>query len=361
MATFGTTQQVGTFNPGTTQEEDQAALNDFLNSGGINNSFGELSSGSDKIQNLSELGDPTKLVPPSDLSGLTTNLTGIGSKFKDMGAGTVIDASAAENTFGKLETVQTPITDSSYSSMGGMIDSAKSQMSPMVGTGTGSGGLPTVRDFIHPVAGGSVYDDIAANGLNATNLAELDSLLDNATDLRSKAGIDLSSPPPQTLGTTMNFGTSLHKWGADMSEGGIGNSLREMADTSTSEGEALAASLAEGRNNAVLSANGIGPIQTNPFAGLPSQEPSDPNQGAKLFGGSPSSEPVSTSSASGFSQQGGSFGSGQIQGQTGTGLEGLNQTLSGDYDTSGMAADQAKLDDFTSSGGLDNAFNQLNR
>lgn len=290
--------------------------------------------GSGQVQNLADLGNPEKLVPPSELSGLNVDLKGIGSKFKDMGAGTVSDCNAASDTFAKLETVQTPLTDSSYSSMGGMISSAKSQMAPMVGTGSGTGGTPNVRDFVHPVCGASVYDDIVANGLNATNLQELDDLLDNATDLQTKAGIDLSSPPPQTLGTTMNFGTSLHKWGADMSEGGIGNSLRSMADTSTAEGEALAASLAEGRNNAVLEANGMGPIQTNPFAGLPSQEPSDPNQGAKLFSGGPSSEPVTPSYLSGsYSTQGGSFGSGQIEGQVGTGTAGLNQTLEGPVDT----------------------------
>ena len=43
--------------------------------------------------------------------------------------------------------------------------------------------------------------------------------------------------------------------------------------------------MAEGQNNKVLQVNGMGPLKTNPFEGLPSQDPAEPNAGAKLLGG----------------------------------------------------------------------------
>jgi hypothetical protein len=74
-----------------------------------------------------------------------------------------------------------------------------------------------------------------------------------------------------------------------MSEGGLGSILKSMANTSTKYGEAVKASLAEGRNNDLLGANGMGPLKTNPFEGLPAYAGDDSsistNAAAKLLGG----------------------------------------------------------------------------
>jgi hypothetical protein len=100
-----------------------------------------------------------------------------------------------------------------------------------------------------------------------------------------------------------------------------------MANGASKYGEAVKASMAEGQNNKLLQANGIGPIQTNPFQGLPSQDPAEPNAGAKMMGGGDGPPPTpSRGTVSGSSTQGGSFGSEQIQGQVGTGTAGLRGT-----------------------------------
>jgi hypothetical protein len=62
-----------------------------------------------------------------------------------------------------------------------------------------------------------------------------------------------------------------------------------MANTSTKYGESVKASLAEGNNNNLLAANGMGPLKTNPFEGVPSYQGEDSslnnNAGARLLGG----------------------------------------------------------------------------
>jgi hypothetical protein len=159
----------------------------------------------------------------------------------------------------------------------------------MIGSGTGPGGLPTIRDFIHPIAGGTAYNDIKNNNINVDSIASLDSAINNTNDLISKAGIDTASLPGQSLTTSLNFASSLHKWGKDQSTGGISEILNSMANTSNKYGESIKASLAEGKNNDLLAANGIGPLKTNPFEGLPSYAGDDSsiatNAGAKLLGG----------------------------------------------------------------------------
>ena len=101
-----------------------------------------------------------------------------------------------------------------------------------------------------------------------------------------------------------------------------------MANGASKYGEAVKASMAEGKNNNLLSANGMGPLKTNPFEGLPSQDPAEPNAAAKMMGGGGDSTPPTPSrgTVSGSSTQGGSFGSEQIQGQVGTGTAGLRGT-----------------------------------
>jgi len=51
------------------------------------------------IQSLKDLGDYTKTANPGDTSGFSTDLAGLTSKFKDMGAGTMVNAGAATSMF----------------------------------------------------------------------------------------------------------------------------------------------------------------------------------------------------------------------------------------------------------------------
>jgi hypothetical protein len=104
--------------------------------------------------------------------------------------------------------------------------------------------------------------------------------------------------------------------------------LKGMANSSTKYGEAVKASLAEGNNNNILGANGMGPLKTNPFEGLPAATGENSLEGGnKLLGGGASTTSTpSSGTTSGSSRQGGSFGSEQIQGQEGTGTAGLRGT-----------------------------------
>ena len=88
----------------------------------------------------------------------------------------------------------------------------------------------------------------------------------------------------------MSFATKLPQYGKDLSTGSFGDSLRNMANSSSQYGEAVKASIAEGKNNSILSANGMGPLKTNPFEGVPSYTGDDGSlqtgAAAKMLGGS---------------------------------------------------------------------------
>ena len=58
----------------------------------------------------------------------------------------------------------------------------------------------------------------------------------------------------------MNFATSLHKIGADTSGSGITDVLHSLAVPNSAEGDSIRASLAEGKNKALMLANGIKPL-----------------------------------------------------------------------------------------------------
>ena len=141
----------------------------------------------------------------------------------------------------------------------------------------------------------------------------------------------VTAPATQSLTGVMSFATKLPTYGKEASEGSMGTMLRNMANTSTKYGEAVKASLAEGRNNDLLGANGMGPLKTNPFEGVPAYAGTDSslatNAGAKIMGGGGGPTPIpSQGTTVGSSRQGGSFGSEQIQGQVGTGTAGLSGT-----------------------------------
>jgi hypothetical protein len=64
-----------------------------------------------------------------------------------------------------------------------------------------------------------------------------------------------------SLGSAMSFATNLHKIGADTSGSGITDALKNMANTASASGDAIKASLAEGKNKALMMAQGIAPLK----------------------------------------------------------------------------------------------------
>ena len=236
------------------------------------------------IQSLKDLGDYTKTANPSDTAGFA-GMDSLTSKFKDMGAGRVVDATKASSFFSSIQKVDTPLTNAANPTLNSLI----TEHTPFLANLIGSSTVPSAQDFLGPVAGCSELDDLA-DGVTDAKVTALNTKLSSTSTFLSAAGItSVTSSATQTLSGTMGFATKLHTYGKDASTGGVGTMLRNMANSSTKYGEAVKASLAEGKNNNLLSANGIGPLKTNPFEGVPAYAGTDSslatNAGAKMMGG----------------------------------------------------------------------------
>ena len=237
------------------------------------------------IQSLKDLSDYTKTANPSDTAGFAGTDALVG-KFNDLGAGSIANAGIASKFFGGIKTVDTPKINAAHPDLKSLMNDNIPEIKSLVGSGSGVNGVPNARDFLHSVAGGPVYDNINTNGVTADNIASLANSISLSTSLFSTAGITtgtFSANP--TLTGVATFAGKLPQYGKQTADGSLGQSLRSMANGASKYGEAVKASMAEGENNKLLQANGIGPIQTNPFQGLPSQDPAEPNAGAKLLGG----------------------------------------------------------------------------
>jgi len=278
------------------------------------------------IQGLKDLSDYTKTANPADTAGFT-GMEELTTKFKDMGGGTIIDSVKAPSFFANIQKVPTPLVNAAHPTLNSLMQSHASTIQNLIGSST----VPTAQDFLGPVAGSAELDALA-EGVTDAKITALNTKLSTTNTFLTSADITtVTAPATQSLTGVMSFATKLPTYGKEMNEGSVGTMLRNMANTSTKYGEAVKASLAEGKNNDLFGANGMGPLKTNPFEGVPAYAGTDSslatNAGAKIMGGGGSAPSVpSSGTVSGSSRQGGSFGSEQIQGQTGTGVEGLRGT-----------------------------------
>ena len=278
------------------------------------------------IQGLKDLSDYTKTADPGETAGFA-GMGELTTKFKDMGGGTIIDAVKAPSFFANIQKVPTPLVNSAHPTLNSLIASHSSTIQDLIGSST----VPTAQDFLGPVAGSAELDALA-DDVTDERVSALNTKLSTTSTFLTKADITaVTSSATQRLSGVMGFATKLPTYGKETSEGSIGTMLRNMANTSTKYGEAVKASLAEGKNNDLLGANGMGPLKTNPFEGVPAYAGTDSslatNAGAKIMGGGGDSPPPGPGRVSGgSSRQGGSFGSEQIQGQEGTGTAGLRGT-----------------------------------
>ena len=278
------------------------------------------------IQGLKDLSDYTKTANPADTAGFA-GMGELTTKFKDMGGGTIIDAVKAPSFFANIQKVPTPLVNSAHPTLNSLMASHSSTIQNLIGSST----VPTAQDFLGPVAGSAELDALA-EGVTDERVSALNTKLATTSTFLTKADITaVTSSATQSLSGVMSFATKLPTYGKEANEGSIGTMLRNMANTSTKYGEAVKASLAEGKNNDLLGANGMGPLKTNPFEGVPAYAGTDSslatNAGAKIMGGGGGPTPTpSQGTTSGSSRQGGSFGSEQIQGQEGTGTAGLSGT-----------------------------------
>jgi len=228
---------------------------------------------STSIQSLADVGDPTKL-DPSSASGVSGGVPGLTVQLNNMGAASIKNASAAPGLFGMIQSVQTPLSTASFPDLGGLIKDHQSTIDSLTGSGNGPLGLPSMTDFTEHLAGGPSITSFLQNVGNnvADAISALTSSISSAAGLFTTAGVDLTTPPPNTLGTAMSFAQNLHKYGADTSGSGIADVLHNLADTSTAYGEAIKASLAEGKNAKLLADNAMPPVVTTPSPPAPDKE-----------------------------------------------------------------------------------------
>ena len=219
------------------------------------------------INNLKDLTDINKLAPAGSVSGLTGGLTGIGTKFKDMGA-SFKTPDAASGLLNNIQVPSIPNLDAAAPDLGAHIANLSPSITNMTGGAYASSltgvmpGVPSMHDFTHVVSGGAHFDALSSvGGVNSTTIAALEAQTAKSNDLFTNvARIDLNNPPANSASSAMNFATSLHKIGADTSGSGITDVLHSLAVPNSAEGDSIRASLAEGKNKALMLANGIKPL-----------------------------------------------------------------------------------------------------
>ena len=219
------------------------------------------------INSLKDLTDINKLAPAGSVTGLSGGLTDIGTKFKDLGA-SFKTPDAASGLLNNIQVPSIPSLDAAAPDLGAHISGLAPDITNMTGgsyasalTGT-MPGIPSMHDFTHVVSGGDHFDALSSvGGVNSTTIATLEAQTAKSNDLFTNvAKIDLNSPMPNSASSAMNFATSLHKIGADTSGSGITDVLYSLAVPGSAAGDSIKASLAEGKNKALMAANGIKPL-----------------------------------------------------------------------------------------------------
>ena len=302
---------------------DEAQLNNFL---GSNSPASPISgSGVGGIESAADFLSMNKVVGSQgiDLTGMKDGLqySDMGQKLSGMGASFEDPDTAARmfESMGLPPPDEMELYDGPTSpgvSMGGL------QINTMTGQGTGIAGLPTTTDYFPDFVATSevttIYDSLSEYSGNLrfisnSSISSLQTRVNSADGLLATAGVVTSQLPAKNLGHTMTFGTNLHRYGADdlnnpanttafgaaqapgeprggyaglaglddfgksvtdmvnpdLLSGfmGTGDVLRTLANTSDKSGQAVIASLHEGKNKAVMQANGILPLNYGPKIG----------------------------------------------------------------------------------------------
>ena len=230
------------------------------------------------LTTLGDFTDLSKLAPPSATAGLTGGLGGIAGKFKDLGASFPSPAGAA-GMLRNIEIPSIPTLNSAASSLPTHMSGLAPDIKDLTGNGfgvsalNGADDLPNITDFTHAVSGGPEIEQLANLGdnMSLSDITALENSLTKSQNLLGNAGIDLSALPGTNLSTSMNFATNLHKFGAS-SDTQVADMLKTMAKPGSQYGDSIKASLAEGKNKALMMANNIKPpnFGESPFKNFPS-------------------------------------------------------------------------------------------
>jgi len=212
-----------------------------------------------KIENLKDLTDVSKLVNPASITGFNGDLKSVGEKFSDLGASFESPADASAMLSG-MEVPSVPTLDA-IPDLGEHVTGMSTDLNSMIGSGSG---VPSITDFTGMVTGTAAVDTLTSmvSSPSVGSLTAVQTMLDNNNTLWKKAGVDLTNytPPTNSLSSCMSFATGLHRMGADTSGSGASELIASLA-TNDVYGDAIKASLAEGKNRALMQANGISPIK----------------------------------------------------------------------------------------------------
>jgi hypothetical protein len=246
------------------------------------------------VGSLGDLTDIKKLVNKDLLSGLTTDLKGIGAKLQDLGA-KFKNSDAAKKLLENIEIPNAGKYTAAFSSLKDMVTQHTPTLEGLTGTGSGPLGLPSMSDFTQAVSGGPVIDNLnsalSQGGAALTSaFSGVNDMVSQSSALFAKAGVDLDAAiKPPTLGSLMSAATSLHKIGAENNGMNAVDVLKNMIPSGVNAdkfGDSIKVALAEGKNKLLMAANGIKMPQFNPFDGLPSAPDNIASEdAARLLGG----------------------------------------------------------------------------
>ena len=214
----------------------------------------------DTIRNLNDFTQVNKFVPTADTASVSATLPAIGEKFKDLGA-SFPNVASASTMLRSLEVPDIP-TLNAVPNMGTLISGLQPQLDSMTGTGTGELGMPALNDFFESVQGGPSITALLSN-VSLSSVTGISTMVSSSTSLLGKAGISFGEggtsfdSGTSTVASGMSFATNLHKFGQDSS---VSELLQTIAKPNSQFGDAIKSSLAEGKNQALMSKYGIQPL-----------------------------------------------------------------------------------------------------
>lgn len=212
------------------------------------------------IASLADFMNINLMISPASIPGLTANLAVIGQKFTDMNA-SFPNVAVASSMLNNIKVPNTAQLNANTTSLSSMVSGFASSITAITGTGTGPDNLPTVNDFVHVVAGGKELAAVAANpNVQIATMQALSNVIAKSNSLFTTANINLLTPPTVSSDSVMGFVTGLHAIGADTSSSNISATISSMV-TSDKWGEAITATLAEGKNIASFTSVGIKPLR----------------------------------------------------------------------------------------------------
>ena len=209
------------------------------------------------ISSLTQLLDISFYTTSSEL--FPTGFRDITIKLKDMGV-SFKSTSDVRKFFDTIQQPSVPALDNASSSLSSLSSSLQSNsaMNNLIMTGTDARGLPTIQDFTCTTASNTFISSFSTTTPTVDMINQLQSQIDYVHDLFLAATVDLNAvTPPQKLSVITSFATNLHTYGQDDLATQI---LTEISNTLSVGGQAIIASLAEGKNKAAFIANGVKPL-----------------------------------------------------------------------------------------------------